>query len=45
MRNIARSRRPAFEEYDEDEIEAELHGDEYLEDDYDEYDGEDDAEA
>jgi transcription antitermination factor NusA-like protein len=31
-------RRPSFEEYDEDEIEAALHGDDYLEDEeYDEY--------
>ncbi len=36
-------RRPAFDEYDEDEIEAALHGDDYLEDDFDDEDGEDEV--
>ena len=38
-------RRPAFDEYDEDEIEAALHGDDYLEDDFDEAEAEDEDEV
>ena len=34
-------RKPAFNEYDEDEIEAALHGDDYLADDFDEDEGDD----